>query len=65
MENVKLNIRALAAMLKISIEELAKRADIDPSHLKSVSSGRATMTARDLIQLSIVTGVSTSNIQID
>lgn len=65
MENVKLNIRALAAMLKISIEELAKRADIDPNHLKSVSSGRATMTARDLIQLSIVTGVSTSNIQID
>lgn len=65
MENVKLNIRALAAMLKISIEELAKRADIDPNHLKSVSSGRTTMTARDLIQLSIVTGVSPSNIQID
>lgn len=52
-------------MLKISIEELAKRADIDPNHLKSVSSGRTTMTARDLIQLSIVTGVSPSNIQID
>ena len=65
MENVKLNVRALAAMLKVSIEELAKMADIEPNHLKSVSSGRASMTARDLIQLASVTGVSVHNIEVN
>lgn len=65
MENVKLNVRALAAMLKVSIEELAKMADIEPNHLKSVSSGRTTMTARDLIQLASVTGVSVHNIEVN
>lgn len=64
MENIKLNVRALAAMLKISIEELAKLADIEPNHLKAVSAGRATMTARDLIQLSGITGVSVHNIDV-
>ena len=61
----KLNVRALAAMSKISIEELARRADIDPDHLKSVSSGRATMTGRDLINLAVFTGVSPFQIAIE
>ena len=51
MENVKLNIRALAALKKISIHELAKQAGIDPAHLANVSVGRATFTARDLAKL--------------
>lgn len=63
MENIKLNVRALAALMKVSIEELAKMADIEPNHLKSVSSGRATMTARDLVQLAKTTGVSVHNIE--
>lgn len=63
MEESKWNVRALAANKKISIEELARQADIDPSHLKSVSSGRAVMTARDLIQLSDVTGIPPQNIE--
>ena len=61
----KINVRALAAMLKISIEELARRSDIDPDHLKSVSSGRATMTGRDLINLSVATGVSPFQIAVE
>lgn len=65
MENIKLNVRALAAMLKVSIEELAKMADIEPNHLKAVSAGRTTMTARDLIQLSGITGVSVYHIEIE
>lgn len=63
MENLKLNIRALAANKKVSIEQLAIEAGLDPSHLKSVSSGRATMTATDIINLSLVTGVSPFNIE--
>lgn len=51
MENIKLNIRALAALKKISIPELAKQAGIDPAHLANVSVGRATFTARDLAKL--------------
>lgn len=51
MENIRLNIRALAALKKISIPELAKQAGIDPAHLANVSVGRATFTARDLAKL--------------
>ena len=58
MEGIKWNIRALAANKKISIEALAELADISVDHLKAVSSGRATMTARDLIHLSNATGVA-------
>ncbi len=63
MENVKLNVKSLAAMLNITIEELAERAGLSKDHLKSVSSGRAIMTAKDIIRLSEVTGVSVSAIK--
>lgn len=60
----QLNIRAIAGNLKISIEELACRAGIDPSHLKSVSSGRASMTADDLVKLAKYTNLSPFEIKI-
>lgn len=63
-DELKLNVRALAANKKWSIEKLAEQCDIDPDHLKSVSAGRATMTAYDLIHLAIGTGVSPFNIQV-
>lgn len=62
MTEVKLNVRALAAMLKISIEELARRCDIEPNHLKQVSAGRVKMTALDLRKLSDYTGIPADNI---
>jgi|LAHS01.1.fsa_nt_gb hypothetical protein len=58
MDNTKFNVRALAGRKKISIEELAVNSGIKPAHLKSVSSGRATMTGADLIKLAIYTEVS-------
>lgn len=61
-EAIKMNVRALAANKKISIEELAALAGIDAGHLKSVSSGRATMTADDILKLSAATKVSPFNI---
>ena len=64
MEGIKLNVKALAAMMDMSIEELAKLSDINPTHLKDVSANRVKMTARDLINLSKATKVSHENIDI-
>ncbi len=63
MENVKLNVRALAANEKMSIEDLAEKCGIEPSHLRNVSAGRATMTAEDIVKLSAYTGINCHNIQ--
>lgn len=59
----ELNVKALAAMLDMSITELAKEAGIDQSHLLSVSSGRVKMTAKDLQKLSTRTGIPAENIK--
>ena len=59
----ELNVKALAAMLDMSIAELAKEAEIDQNHLLSVSSGRVKMTAKDLQKLSTRTGIPAENIK--
>ena len=64
MEELKLNVRALAAQSRMSIEALAEKAGIEPGHLKSVSSGRVKMTAEDLLKLSEATGISPFKIEI-
>lgn len=64
MDDVMFTVRMLAAMMKISIEDLAIKCEIEPGHLKSVSSGRATMTAYDMRQLSKVTGIPADRIAI-
>lgn len=63
MENVKWTVRMLAAYMKESIEDMAEKAGIDRSHLKSVSAGRATMTADDLQKLAKYTGIDPFAIQ--
>lgn len=60
---IKLNVKALAAYMNLTIRELAEKADISPEHLASVSSGRATMTARDLMHLAAAADVSPYNIE--
>ena len=65
MDNITLNIKALAGMMNMSIEDLAKETGIDYNHLKMVSAGRVKMTASDLMQLHRVTGVPTENIRTD
>ena len=62
MEDIKLSIRAIAANMKISIEELARRADISPSHLKQVSAGNVKMLAEDVVKISKLTGIPADNI---
>lgn len=64
MENIKLNVRALAAMMKMSTEDLANKCEINVNHLKQVSAGNVPMTAYDLKQLSKVTGVPADNIYV-
>lgn len=65
MENVRLNVKALAAMKGWSIRELAERADIGYNHLKFVSCGRVEMTAKDVQKLSQATGVPIDNIAVE
>ena len=63
MEDVKFTVRMLAAHMRMNIEELAELAGISPSHLKSVSSGRAKMTGDDIVKLSKATGIPCENIE--
>ena len=62
MENIKLSIRAIAATMKISIEELARRADIAPGHLKQVRAGNVKMLAEDVQKIAKLTGIPADNI---
>jgi len=63
MEEIKFNIRMLAAYMKMSIEKLADEAGISVSHLKNVSAGRVEMTADDIVRLSEYTGIPAKNIE--
>jgi transcriptional regulator with XRE-family HTH domain len=63
MEDVMLNVRALAAMKKMTITELANACGINPNHLKQVSAGNVVMTGDDLKKLSRFTGVPSDNIE--
>lgn len=62
MEGLKLSIRAIAANEKISVEELARRCDINPNHLKQVSAGNVKMLAEDVYKISKYTGIPGDNI---
>ena len=63
MNNIKLNIRALAAMKNMTIKELAEACGIEYNHLRLVSCGDATMTGDDLMALSEYTGILPGNIE--
>ena len=64
MENIKLNVRALAGNMGISIEELADLCGISRAHLKQVSAGNVAMSAYDLKALAKVTKVPADNIYV-
>lgn len=64
MEHIKLNIRAVAAMLNTSIEELAVKCEINPNHLKQVSAGNVPMSAYDLKKIAQAAGVPADNIYV-
>ncbi len=53
----KKSVHDLAAMYHTDIRGLAELAGVDPAHLESVASGKAEMTAEELIRLSKLTGL--------
>lgn len=64
MKEVQLTVRALAAMMKISLDELADRTGIDRSRMKQISAGNVRMYAYELRSISAVTGIPASNIDV-
>lgn len=64
MDDKKMNLRALAALMNTSIVGLAQMCGINPNHLKQVSAGNVPMKASDLKTLSKVTGVPIANIYV-
>jgi plasmid maintenance system antidote protein VapI len=60
--DIKFTVRMLTAYLGTNMDDLAERAGIGVDHLKNVSSGRAKMTADDIVKLSAVTGIPVENI---
>lgn len=63
MENLQFSVRALAALMDMSIVELAEKCGINPHHLKQVSAGNVTMTGEDLKRLANFTKVPADNIK--
>ncbi len=57
MKDIKFTVRMIAAYMEMSIEELAKAADIDVYHLQAVNSKKIKMTADDLVKLSNISGI--------
>ena len=65
MDDLVFSVKALAALKDMTVEELARACGIGVEHLKNVSSGRATMTAKDLQLLTKFTGVNYFQIKVD
>lgn len=63
MNEIKFNIRMLAAYMRMSIIKLAEGAGINKDHLLNVSAGRTGMTADDIVKLSEFTGIPAKNIE--
>lgn len=64
MKDVQLSVRALAAMMKISLDELADQCSIDRARMKQISAGNVRMYAYELKSLSKVTGIPAANIDV-
>lgn len=62
MENLTFTVKALAAIKRMNIGQLAEQAGINPNHLKMVSCGRVSMTASDLQKLAAFTGIPADRI---
>lgn len=62
-DSIKLSVKAIAANENLSIEKLAEKCELDPVHLRSVSLGRATMSAKEIMTIAAVTGISPYNIK--
>lgn len=64
MENLQFSVKALAALMEMTIAELAEAAGIKPQHLLDVSSGRVRMLASDAKLLSDYTNIPIEQIKV-
>lgn len=64
MEDKTFSIKALAALMHMTIKDLAEATGISYNHLRLVSCGDATMTGDDLLRLHKFTGVPTEQIEV-
>lgn len=62
MEELEFTVKAIAALMQINLEELAKQTGISFNHLKEVSAGRVKLTLEDGKRLSKVSRVPIAQI---
>jgi antitoxin component HigA of HigAB toxin-antitoxin module len=62
MEELEFTVKAIAALMRINLEELAKQTGISSNHLKEVSAGRVKLTLEDGKKLSKASGVPIAQI---
>lgn len=62
MEDIKLNIRAICAMRKITLSEFAKECGITENHMKDLAKGKVRMLAEDFVKIHEFTGIPYENI---
>lgn len=65
MEDLIFDVKALASVKGMTIEELANACGIQVEHLRNVSCGRTKMSGDDLTKLSTFTGVPVTMIKLN
>ena len=65
MSEIKWSVKAIAANRNQSIEALAIDAGLNPVHLRNVCSGRATMLAKELVEIATLAQVDPLKIVIE
>ncbi len=63
MEELKFDVKAIAALKKMSIRELADATGLKFNHLREISQGRVKMTLKDAKILSKFSGVPVEQIE--
>lgn len=62
MDELEFNIKSIAALKKMSLQELAEKTGINYNHLREVSAGRVKLTLEDAKVLSEFSGVPADQI---
>lgn len=62
MNELEFNVKAIAALKKLSIQELAEKTGLNYNHLREVSAGRVKLNLQDVKILSEFSGVPADQI---
>lgn len=64
MSEIKMTIKTILAYMNMNSEDFAKATGIAVNHLRSVMSGRAKMTAEDMIRIHQLTKIPYDSISV-